>query len=139
MARYSCGMLYDMMEWNRAARYRSMAIYQELSGNKIIVFNLDECLQVFTEVVKTDDGKKKRNTTVNMPEDWRGRFGYTLEELDTRNKVDLTSTLITIDNITGERHASRIEAKLPTPEELIHRPYGGIRRAQQEDGGSDDE
>jgi len=135
-----CGMLYNMMGWNRAARYRSMAIYQELGGKQIIVFNLDECLQVFTEIVKAGDGKKTRNTIVNMPEDWRGRFGYTLEELDVKNSVDLTSTWVTIDNITGERHASRIEAKLPTPEELIHRPYGGIRQAQQEDnGGHDDE
>ena len=133
MARIFCGMLYDMMGWNRTAKYRSMAIYQELSGKQIIVFNLDECLQVFTEVVKKDDGKNSRNTIVNMPEDWRGRFGYTLEELDAKTRVDLTSTLVTIDNITGERHASRIEAKLPTPEELIHRPYGGIRIRQEDD------
>ena len=140
MARIFCGMLYDLMGWNRAARYRSMAIYQELSGKHLIVFNLDECLQVFTEVVNEGDGKNKRNTVVNMPEDWRGRFGYTLEELDAKTSVDLTSTLVTIDNITGERHVNRIEAKLPTPEELIHRPYGGIRRSlQDEDGGDDDE
>ena len=57
--------------WNRAAKYRSMAIFQELGDKKIIVFNLDECLQVFTEVVKSGDGKQKRSTVINMPEDWK--------------------------------------------------------------------
>lgn len=127
MARIFCSMIFEMMDWNRTAKYRCMAVYQELEGKTIVVFNLDECLQVFTEVVESVDGKKKRNTTVNMPEDWKGRFGYTLEELDTKYKIDTTSTFITIDNKTGERYPGQISAKLPTPEELMHRPYGGIR------------
>lgn len=110
-----------------------MAIFQELGDKKIIVFNLDECLQVFTEVVESGDGKQKRSTVINMPEDWKGRFGYTLEEIDSKYRVDTASTFVTVDNVTGERHDSRIEAKLPTPEELIHRPYGGIRSRQEVD------
>ena len=133
IARIFCRMVYEMMGWNRAAKYRSMAIFQELGDKKIIVFNLDECLQVFTEVVESGEGKQKRNTVINMPDDWKGRFGYTLEEIDAKYHVDTTSTFVTVDNKTGERHDSRIEAKLPTPEELIHRPYGGIRSRQEVD------
>jgi hypothetical protein len=133
MARIFCSMVYDMMGWNRAAKYRCMAVYQELGNKRVIVFNLDECLQVFTEVIESAGGKKKRNTIINMPEDWKGRFGYTLEELDTKYKVDTASTFITIDHKTGERHNAQISAKLPTPEELMHRPYGGIRM-NAEDG-----
>lgn len=133
MARIFCSMVYEMMGWNRAAKYRCMAIYQELDDKRVIVFNLDECLQVFTEVIESPGGKKKRNTIINMPEDWKGRFGYTLEELDGKYKVDTTSTFITIDHKTGERHNTQISAKLPTPEELMHRPYGGIRM-NAEDG-----
>lgn len=135
MARIFCQMVYTMMEWNRSAKYRCMAIYQELGGKSIVVFNLDESLQVFSEVLDTADGKKKRNTVVNMPEDWKGRFGYTLEELDSKYTVDTASTYITIDNITGERHDAQITAKLPTPEELMHRPYGGIREKLEDDDG----
>ena len=132
MARIFCSMVYDMMGWNRAAKYRCMAIYQELGGKRVIVFNLDECLQVFTEVIESAGGKKKRNTIINMPEDWKGRFGYTLEELDGKYKVDTASTFITIDHKTGERHNVQISAKLPTPEELMHRPYGGIRLSAED-------
>ncbi|MDR1410409.1 MAG: hypothetical protein LBJ12_09190 [Oscillospiraceae bacterium] len=132
-ARIFCAMIYDMMNWNRVAKYKSMAIFQQWGNKKIIVFNLDECVQVFTEIIASNDGKKKRSYVVNMPKEWKGRFGHTIEELDEKNRLDTTITLITVDNKTGERHASSIEPKLPTPEELMHRPYGGIRIHQEED------
>ena len=119
LARHFCAMLYDFMNWNRAAKYRSMAIFQNWGDKKTIVFNLDECLQVFPN-------------KIIMPDEWRGRFGYTPAEIDEKNKVDRTSTLITIDKKTGERYFNRVEPKLPTPEELIHKPYGGIRVNQKE-------
>ena len=132
MARIFCQMLYEKMEWNKAAKYRCMAIYQTFGNKQIIVFNLDECLQVFSEAIESEDGKKRRNTIINMPEDWKNRFGYTLGELDAKYSLDTTTTLITIDNKTGERHASPISAKLPTPEELMHRPYGGLRMTEED-------
>ena len=132
MTRIFCAMIYDLMGWNRTAKYRIMAIFQELGDKKIIVFNLDECLQVFSELIEPVDGKKKRNTIIIMPGDWKGRFGHTLEELDAKNRIDTTSTLVTIDNKTGERHVNHISAKLPTPEELMHQPYGGMRPRQEE-------
>lgn len=127
MTRFFSALVYDLMGWNTTAKYRIMAIFQEWDSKKVIVFNLDESLQVFAEVIEQDNGKKKRKTTINMPKDWKGRFGHTLEEFDTKNRIDTTNTLITIDNKTGEKHAGHIVPKLPTPEELIHRPYGGIR------------
>ena len=139
VVKFFCSMIYEMMEWNRAAKYRSLAIYQEFNDKKIIVFNLDECLQLFSEIVNSDDGKKKKNTIINMPEDWKGRFGYTLEELDEKYRVDTTSTFLTVDNKTGERYHTQIKAKLPTPEELIHRPYGGIRTTSKKEANEDNE
>jgi hypothetical protein len=126
-ARLFCSMIYSMMGWNRTARYRIMAIHQPLGSKQVIVFNLDECLQVFTKMITSDDGKRKRSTILNMPEEWEGRYGHTQEELDAKNSLDTIKSLITVDNYTGERYANPIEAKLPTPEELIHSPYGGIR------------
>jgi len=128
--KYFSAMLYEMMNWNPAAKYRSMAIFQDWGDKKTIVFNLDECLQLVPETIEVGDGIQKTTTRINMPENWRGRFGYTLAELGARNKLDTATTLITIDNKTGERY-SRVVPKLPTPEELIHRPYGGIRERQE--------
>jgi hypothetical protein len=134
LTRLFCAMLYDFMGWNQAAKYRIMAIFQEFDGKQIIVFNLDESLQVFSELIELDDGTKKRNAIIKMPEDWKGRFGHTLDELEKKNKIDAASTLITIDNKTGERRSNIITAKLPTSQELIHQPYGGMRPRQREDG-----
>lgn len=131
VARIFCDMLYDMMGWNRMAKYRIMAIFHDWVDKPVIVFNLDECLQLFSEAVESDDGTKKRSTITNMPAEWKGRFGHTLEELDAKNRIDTTSTFVTIDNKTGERHTNNISAKLPTPEELMHRPYGGMRPQQE--------
>ncbi|MDR2558675.1 MAG: hypothetical protein LBC86_03905 [Oscillospiraceae bacterium] len=53
--------------------------------------------------------------------------------LDAINRIDFNSTLIRVDNYTGERYQSHISAKLPTPEELIHQPYGGIKPKKKEE------
>lgn len=130
--KYFCPMLFEFMDWNPNAKYRCLAIYQEFGDKKIIVFNLDECQQVFSEIRENADGTKKRNTTIHMPPDWKGRFGYAMDELDAKVRVDFSSTLITIDNKTGERQIAHITPKFPTPEELMHQPYGGIRLRKEE-------
>ena len=132
-ARRTCQMLFEMMAWNTQAKYRTLAIQQEFFGRKIIVFNLDECLQVFTETFEETDGVKKYKSIINMPEDWKGRFGYTPEEFDKKRKIEETAEFIRIDNKTGERRGIFVEPKLPTPEELIHRPYGGIRQRTEDE------
>lgn len=130
--RMFCRMLYEFMSWHPDAKYRVLTIFQEFDDKKIMVFNLDEAQQVFTELVEAEDGKRKRNTTINMPSDWKDRFGYTMAELDAKTRVNFSNTLVTIDSKTGERSDGKIMPKAPTPEELIHEPYGGIRRRKKE-------
>jgi hypothetical protein len=67
-----------------------------------------------------------------MPEDWKGRFGYTPQEFEAKRKIEKSAEFIRIDNKTGERRGAYIEPKLPTPEELMHRPYGGIRQRTED-------
>jgi hypothetical protein len=132
IARWLCEALYELMKWNTQAKYRTLAIPQMFFGRQIIVFNLDECLQVFTETFN-ENGTKKRKTTINMPLDWKGRFGYTPEEFESKRKIEETAEFIRIDNKTGERRGIFIQPTLPTPEQLMHRPYGGIRPRAGED------
>ena len=132
MARDTCKMLYEMMGWHTGAKYRTLAIQQKFFGRDIIVFNLDECLQLMPEVVENPDGSKVSKNIINMPAEWKGRFGYTIEELETKRKVEDTAEFIRIDNKTGERRGIFVQPKLPTPEELIHRPYGGIRSGTED-------
>ena len=77
MARIFCGMVYDMMKWNRAAKYRCMAVYQEFDDKSILVFNLDECLQVFTEVIEIDDACQRGEVPWCKFHDYQmGAYGY---------------------------------------------------------------
>ncbi len=130
--KYFCLMLYDLMKWNPNAKYRILTVFQQFDDKKIMVFNLDEAQQVFSELVATEDGKKKRNTTVNMPSDWKDRFGYTMEELDEKTRIDFSNKLVIIDPKTGEKQFGITASKPPTAEELIHEPYGGIRPQKKE-------
>jgi len=129
--KYFCPILFDFMKWDPNAKYRILTIYQEFDDKKVMVFNLDEAQQVFSEVLPAEDGKRKRNTIVNMPADWKGRFGYTMDELDEKTRVKFSRTLLTIDHGTGEKRVG-IEPKRPTAEELMHQPYGGIRSRKKE-------
>jgi hypothetical protein len=130
--RYFCLKLFDEMNWNLNAKYRILTVFQEFDDKKVMVFNLDEAQQVFSEVQELENGKKKRSTTVQMPLDWKDRFGYTMDELDAKMRVTLDSTFITIDPKTGEKVSGNIASKRPTAEELIHEPYGGIRPRKKE-------
>ncbi|MDR3109296.1 MAG: hypothetical protein LBU65_06360 [Planctomycetaceae bacterium] len=129
--KHFCPILFDFMKWHPGAKYRILTIFQEFEGKKIMVFNLDEAQQVFSEVLSAKDGKKKRNTIVNMPDDWKGRFGYTMDELEEKTRVKYSNTLLTIDHKTGERRDNNSDHHPPTAEELIHKQYGGLRQRKE--------
>jgi hypothetical protein len=129
---YFCLMLFDFMKWNPNAKYRILTIYQEFEGKKYLVFNLDEAQQVFSETIETKDGKKRRRPTPPIfPPNWKERFGYKMDELEDSERLDFGRKLITIDHKTGERQVSNVEPQPPTPENLMHEQYGGIRTRKE--------
>jgi len=129
-----CPYLFDLMKWDPNAKYRILTIYREFGDKKVMIFNLDDGLEVFSETIEeNEDGKKKRKTTIYVPKGWEGRFGYRNDELAEKRRLDFSNEVIVFDNKTGEIRGSNIEPKPPTAEELIHEPYGGIRpRKEQE-------
>jgi len=44
-----CLMLFDFMKWDTSEKYCISADYQEFDGNKVMVFNLDEAMQVLSK------------------------------------------------------------------------------------------
>ena len=123
--------MFQLMDWNPNAKYRILAIYKEIDGKKVIAFNLDDAQQVITEVMESDDGKKKRKITVIWQEEWRERFGYRKSELDEKMLVELSEELVVIDTKSGDGLGDGIEPKPPTAEELILKPYN-IRPRKKE-------
>jgi len=90
------------MEWDTVAKYHILANYQEVGDRKVMLFSLRDTLQVCSSVVEGEDSKKKRHTTINMPFEWEGTFGDTLDVLEKKSRVDFNSPLITVDHKTGE-------------------------------------
>lgn len=130
--KYFCQFLFEFMKWDPNAKYRILTIFHVFGDKKIMLFNLDDSLQVFSETIETEDGKKKRRTTPPIfPLDWKGRFGHTIGEYAEKRRLDFSSEVVTIDEKTGEVRGGNIEPQSPTPENLIHEQYGGIRSRKE--------
>jgi hypothetical protein len=101
-AKYFCARLFRFMEWSADAKYRILAIYQEIAGRKVLVFSLFDCRQVLTTIVEGEDGKKKRHTTLTQPLAWKGTFGDTIAKYAEKKRVDFNSPMLTVNHKTGE-------------------------------------
>jgi hypothetical protein len=131
--KYFCQFLFEFMKWDPNAKYRILTIFHVFGDKKVLLFNLDDSLQVFSETIETEDGKKKRRTTPPIfPLDWKGRFGHTIGEYAEKRRLDFSNEVVTIDEKTGEVRVGNIEPMPPTPENLIHEQYGGIRTRKEE-------
>jgi len=64
---YFCSALYELMKWNPETKYRIFAIYQVFDDKKIMVFNLDEALEVFSGIFPLGDTKNECNIPAAMP------------------------------------------------------------------------
>jgi hypothetical protein len=111
------------MEWDIESRYRIMAIYQELDGQELLVFNLDEAVEVQTTTIINDDGKKKTTRDILLPVRFREGFGFGLDETKSRKKVDLDDMFLFIDPKTGETQTRTIEPRVPEAEAIIKSNY----------------
>jgi hypothetical protein len=123
MARDFGALLFNYMDWTADSRYRIMAIYQKLEDKELLVFNLDEAVEVRTTTVITDDGKKKTTRQQLLPVRFRDSFGNSYSELEERKKVDLDSLFLFINPHTGEREKRKIEPRVPDDDEIVKRNY----------------
>jgi len=131
--KYFCQFLFEFMKWDPNAKYRILTIFHVFGDKKVMLFNLDDSLQVFSETIETEDGKKRRRTTPPIfPLDWKGRFGHTIGEYAEKQRLDFCNEVVTVDDKTGEVRDGNIKPQPPTPENLIHEQYGGIRSRKEE-------
>jgi hypothetical protein len=111
------------MQWSVESRYRIMAIYQKLEGQELIVFNLDEAVEVQSTTVVNDDGKKKTTYDYLLPVRFREHFGFDYREVSERKKVDLNDMFLFIDPKTGDTATRTIEPRIPDAENVIRSNY----------------
>jgi hypothetical protein len=123
MAKNFCALLFHHMEWSVDCRYRIMAIHQELEGRELLVFNLDEAIEIQTTTLITDDGKKKTTRNYLLPVKFKDSFGFGYSETVERKKVDLNDMFLFFNPHTGETEKRKIEAKVPDSVEIVKSNY----------------
>jgi len=122
-ARKFCALLFNFMEWSAECRYRVMAIYQKLDGQELLVFNLDEAVEVQATTIVSDDGKTKTVREYLLPVKFRESFGDEYAETERGRQVNLDDMFMFIDPKTGQTQQRTIVPHLPNAEEITRSNY----------------
>ena len=121
--------LFEMMSWILDNRYKVQAIYQELEGQKLLVFNLDECEMVVPEMVTLDDGNTIKKRKRYFPQEWRESFGLTFEQHKDSSKVNINAHYLLSNTKEGTDsdftfvHRELEGKDAPTAAEIITKKY----------------
>jgi hypothetical protein len=118
-----CALLFYFMGWSFEHRYRIMAINQTLEGRKLLVFNLDEAVEIQSTTIITDDGKRKTTRDIFLPVKFKDSFGFSFSEVEERKKVDLDGMFLFINPHTGEEEPRKIEPLIPNSDDIIKSNY----------------
>jgi len=130
--------LFDMMGWIPENRYKVQAIYQEIGGQEIILFNLDEFEMVVPEIVQKSDGTKVKKMKAYYPEKWRESFGMTYQEHLESYKINLLDNYMvnnTRDGTESEYDSLRTEGNGLMPSDIITRQYSMKSKPEDADIG----
>jgi len=88
----------------------------------LIVFNLDEAVEVRSTKIVDDNGKTKTVRDVYLPVKFRESFGDEYRDTE-KNKINLDDMFMFIDPKTGQTEQRKIEPKTPNAEEVTRSNY----------------
>jgi len=120
-AEIACAKIFRMMEWDITYRYKVMAVYQDLGGVELTVFNFADCTMLVPEEVPSKDGKTitKRHTV--YPLEWEKLFGPTYGEHRKQYETDIRSYHLLYDEYADKNKP--VIPRVPTAEEIMTREY----------------
>jgi hypothetical protein len=122
-AKIACAKLFQMMNWNINYRYKIMAVYQVLEGQRLIVFNLAECEMLVPEEIPKEDGTIKTKRNKVYPIDWEKSFGSPYSEHRETYAVDLNKLYLLSNNLEADEVKPPVDPRVPTASEIITRQY----------------
>jgi len=119
--------VFEMMSWIPENRYKIQAVYQELEGEQLLVFNLEECEMVVPEIITRGDGTKITSRKQYLPLNWRDSFGMTYAEYKEAYKINIKDHYLCFDNDGTSSEYSftekEIKGKSLSDQEIITRQY----------------
>jgi len=120
-AEVACAKIFRLMGWDVTYRYKVMAIYQELSGVELAVFNFADCTMLVPEEITGKDGKTKTKRHTVYPLEWEKLFGPTYGEHRKQYEVDIQTYHLLHDEYAERQKL--IVPRVPTAEEIMTREY----------------
>ncbi|MDL2287384.1 hypothetical protein LJB90_02320 [Eubacteriales bacterium OttesenSCG-928-G02] len=120
-AKVACAKIFRLMDWDITYRYKVMAIYQELNGIKLVVFNFADCTMLIPEEVIGKDGNVRTKRHTVYPLEWEKLFGPTYGEHRKQYEVDIQTYHLLSGQMTEEQPP--VVPRVPTPEEIMTRNY----------------
>lgn len=96
------GMLYDLMAWDTAYRYKLLGVAFEFQGQTLYLFDL-MATEVYMNQSKVidDNGKASYSRKAAYPEQWKDTFGLPVTEHTDYTKIDIFDGYVTF-NVTGD-------------------------------------
>jgi len=122
-AKIACAKLFQLMNWNIDYRYKILAVYQVINGQRLIVFNLVESEMYVPEETKNEDGSIKTKRKKVYPIDWENSFGTPYSEHKDTYAVDIEHIYFLSNRADEDSERQVIDARIPTASEIITRQY----------------
>jgi hypothetical protein len=120
--------LFDMMNWKPENRYKIQAVFQQLEGKRMLIFNLKECEMVVPEIITLNDGTTMHKRKKFYPEEWREAFGMTFQEHKESYNIDINAHYVLNNTRDGSESAfmmvdQNLQGREPTADEIILGQY----------------
>lgn len=92
--------LYELMGWETVYRYKFQGISIDYLGEKMYLFDL-QSKEAFPPSFKDPKTGKLVRSKAELPKEWAGSFGMSVEEHDRSTQVDLTAGYMEAGDMEG--------------------------------------
>lgn len=93
--------LFEILGWDTVYRYKMQGVKINYLGEDMFLFDLTEVERFLPQVKDPVTGKVKR-PAAELPEEWEGSFGMSVNEHEASTQVDLTKGFISPDELSPE-------------------------------------
>ena len=100
--------LYELMGWETVYRYKLQGIGINYQGEKMYLFDL-QSKEAFAPPRKDPNTGKVVRPKAELPDEWAGSFGMSVEEHDQSTNVDLNAGYVEVEAREGDGNTQNIE------------------------------
>ena len=108
--------LYELMGWETVYRYKLQGVGINYQGEKMYLFDL-QSKEAFAPQRRDPNTGKVVRPKAELPEEWAGSFGMSVEEHDQSTNVDLNAGYVEAETHEGDGYGQENAASPDAPEQ----------------------